>query len=108
MKSLTRQLLTRLPLAKVVLMSFSFVMDQASLDQLFEEHRGRAYTKKLSFSTMVYLIRDALISRQEGARRHLEQAKAQQKLPASVVAFYGKLARLPLEVSLAFVRQGAA
>jgi hypothetical protein len=108
MKSLTRHLLDRLPLAKVVLMCFSFVMDQASLDQLFEEHRGRAYTKKLSFSTLVYLIRDALISRQEGTRRHLERAKAQQQLPASVVAFYGKLARLPVQVSLAFVRQGAA
>jgi hypothetical protein len=108
MKSLTRQLLTRLPLAKVVLMCFSFVMDHASLDELFEQHRGRAYTKKLSFSTIVYLIRDALISRQEGTRRHLERAKAQQQLPASVEAFYRKLGRLPLEVSLAFVRQAAA
>ena len=108
MKSLTRQLLSRLPLAQVVLMCFSFVMDRTSLEQLFEEHRGRAYTKKLSFSTLVYLIRDALISRQEGTRRHLERTKAQDQLPASVVAFYGKLARLPLEVSLAFVSRGAA
>lgn len=108
MKSLTRQLIGRLPLAEVVLMCFSFVMDRASLDQLFEQHRGRAYQKKLSFSTIVYLIRDALISRQEGARRHLERAKAQNQLPASVTAFYGKLGRLPLEVSLAFVRRAAA
>lgn len=69
MKSLMRQLLDRLPLAKVVLMSFSFVMDRASLEQLFEEHRGRAYTKKLAFSTVVYLIRDALISRQAAGAR---------------------------------------
>src|ERR1700710_1515027 len=108
MKSLTRHLLDRLPLAKVVLMCFSFVMDQATLEQLFEEHRGRAYTRKLSFSTLVYLIRDALISRQQATRRHLERAKAQQQLTASVVAFYRKLSRLPVQVSLAFVRQGAA
>src|SRR4051812_5059949 len=86
MKSLTRHLLDRLPLAKVVLMSFSFVMDHASLDQLFEEHRGKAYTRKLSFSTMVYLIRDALIPRPQGPRRHLERAKANQQLPASVAS----------------------
>jgi hypothetical protein len=56
----------------------------------------------------VYLIRDALISRQEGSRRHLERAKANQQLPASVEAFYRKLGRLPAAVSQAFVRQGAA
>src|SRR3954453_18140146 len=67
MKSLTLGLLERLPLAQVVLVCWSFVMDDTSLEELFERHRGAGYRRKLGFATLVGLIRDAFLSREAGA-----------------------------------------
>ena len=37
------------------------MLDEPFLDWLFDEHRGRCYERLLTFPTMVYLIRDALV-----------------------------------------------
>ena len=56
-----RDTLARLPLAEAVLTLWRWVADSGSLDQIFDDNRGRCYEKILSFSLLVYLIRDALL-----------------------------------------------
>lgn len=107
MKSLTMGLLERLPLAQVVLMCWSFVMDDSFLEDLFRKHRGPGYFRKLGFSTLVNLIRDALLAKEDGARRTFERARQGGQMAVSVTAAYGKLARVPLELSQALLREGA-
>jgi hypothetical protein len=107
MKSLTVGLLERLPLAQVVLMCWSFVMDDSFLEDLFQKHRGPGYFRKLGFATLVGLIRDALLTKEDGARRTFERARQGGRMAVSVAAAYGKLARVPLELSQAFLCEGA-
>jgi len=108
MKSFAIGLLRYFPLAHVVLMCWSFIMDKSLLDELYEKHRGSCYERELRFSTLVHLIRDALMSPEQGARRTFERARQSGQLPVSLSAAYGKLARLPVELSNAFLRHGAA
>ena len=107
MKSLTLGLLKRLPLAHVVLMCWSFVMDDAFLQALFDQHRGAGYCRKLGFATLVGLVRDALLAREDGARRTFERARAGGRMGVSVAAAYGKLSRVSLGLSRALLREGA-
>ena len=107
MKALTLELLRRLPLAHVVLMCWSFIMDKTFLDNLFEKHRGPCYERELRFSTFVQLIRDALVAKEDGARRTFERARESGELPVSETATYGKLSRVPVKLSNAFLRYGA-
>ena len=53
--------MARMPLAESVLTLWRFVADDPISTRFSNEHRGRCYEKILSFSSMVYLIRDALL-----------------------------------------------
>lgn len=61
MDGFQRELLGRLPLAQAVLGLFAYALDDTFLNRVFEENRGRCYEAKLTFPTLVGLIRDALI-----------------------------------------------
>ena len=50
-----------MPLAEAVLTLWRWVADTALPDQVFDDNRGRCYQKILSFSFLVYLIRDVLL-----------------------------------------------
>jgi hypothetical protein len=45
-----------------------------ALQRLFEDHRGRCYTKVISFPLLVNLIADALLEHQGSANRSFEHA----------------------------------
>jgi hypothetical protein len=101
-----RAALDRVPLAQSVLLLWQQIADPTLLHDLFAKHRGRAYDKVLSFPTFVHLIADALLQHDGSARASFERALDQNALPVSIPAAYGKLRRLPIPVSVAFLTEG--
>ena len=97
------EVLARMPLAESVLTLWCWVADSAYLDQIFDENRGRCYEKVLSFSLVVRLIRDALLEHEGSGRKSFKHAEARKELETSHTAAYGKLGRLPIPVSMAFL-----
>jgi hypothetical protein len=100
--------LARMPLAEAVLTLWRWVADATLLDQVFDENRGRCYRKILSFSFLVYLIRDALLEFNGSGRRTMEKAEERGQLETSFRAVYGKLERLPIPVSTALLSRCTA
>jgi hypothetical protein len=94
-----------MPLAEAVLLLWRWVADEEHLYSAFERWRGRCYQKIISFPLLVQLIADALLQFAGSGRRSFEQAKHQDELAASVRAVYGKLARLPIALSMAFLAE---
>lgn len=103
MDPLARPLLARLPLAEAVLLVWSYLAEEPFLQRLFQEHRGRCYTKAIPFPVLVQLIADALLEHQGSAHRSFAHAREQGELEATAQAAYGKLGRLPIPVSVAFL-----
>ena len=102
------QILARLPLAEAVLALWRWVADADSLDQIFDDHRGRCYEKVLSFSLIAYLVRDALLEYGGSGRKSFDEAKDRGELEASYRAAYGKLGRIPIPVSAAMLARCTA
>jgi hypothetical protein len=103
-----REALDHLPLAQSVLLLWQQLADPDFLQKLFERHRGRAYDKVLRFPTFVQLIADALLQHDGSARASFERALEHDTLPVTIPAAYGKLRRLPIAVSTAFLAEGTA
>jgi len=51
----------RLPLADATLHMLDFVADPAFLAGLWDQHRGRAYERQISFGDLVHLLAEALV-----------------------------------------------
>src|SRR5437016_11135122 len=98
--------LDHLPLAESVLLLWQQGADPKFLQDLFDRQRGRGYDKVLSFPSLVQLIADALLQHDGSARASFERALEQDALPVTIPAAYGKLRRLPIAVSTAFLTEG--
>lgn len=103
-----QETLARLPLAESVLLLWQQVADAAFLQGLFDQHRGRCYDKVLSFPRLVQLIADALLHYDGSARASFEHALQDDALDVTIPAAYGKLRRLPIDLSIAFLTEGTA
>ena len=103
MNGFTREVLARLPLAESVLMVLSYVLEPEVLNSLFRAHRGRGYEKTLTFSSLVHLIADALLEHGGSGRKSFRSARERQTMPVSDQASYGKLRRVPVALSVAFL-----
>jgi hypothetical protein len=97
--------LPRVPLANAILTAWAYLLQPAMLDALFEKHRGRCYEDTLRFSTFVALIRDALILHHGSGRQSFQRAAQEGTLPTCQEAAYGKLRRIPLPLSIAFLEE---
>ncbi len=95
--------LGKLPLGEACYTALRWALDEQSLNNIFEEHRGSCYQGELSFSTIVQLIADSLIQYEGSGRASFEDAIDKGRLPTSVQAVYGKLSRIPVAVSEAFL-----
>lgn len=102
-----RELLARLPLADSVLSLLGYLWSPSFLDGLFDAHRGRCYEQDLTFPRLVELVRDALLVHRGSGRASFEAADARGELPVLAGSVYQKLARLPVAVSRALLRETA-
>jgi hypothetical protein len=102
------EVVARLPLAEAVLRLWRWAADEAFLGAVYEEHRGRSFTRVLSFPLLVHLIADALLVSEASGRETFERAQATGELPVSIQAAYGKLRRMPPRVSEALLTATAA
>lgn len=105
--SIAPEVRDRLPLAEAVLLVWRHLADEAFLEQIFQAHRGRSYTRLLSFPLLVELVGDVLLNHPHSARHELESAQETGALPASIQAAYAKLRRMPVDVSVALLNGGA-
>jgi len=98
-----QEVISALPLAEATCCLSREIMDDQRLTELFNKHRGRADEKVITFPVMVRMIGDALL--QEGGTAHRAFARAREEgdLDASMVAAYGKLARISINLSMAFL-----
>src|SRR6266567_769030 len=97
------EVLSRLPLAEAFYSLWGYAASDATLDDLFQSHRGRCYEDKLSFAELVWVLADALTRYQGRGRGAILDALQRQQLSCQPRAVYGKLARLPLTKALAFL-----
>jgi hypothetical protein len=95
-------------LAEAVLTLWRWVADADELDQIFDENRGRCYQKILTFSLIVSLVRDALLEYGGSGRKSFDEAQDRGELETSYRAAYGKLGRIPIPVSTAFLAECSA
>jgi IS4 transposase len=93
----------KLPLAEAVLQVMRYVGDEERLQSIFNEGRGRCYDGVILFPSLVKLIGDALLQHHGSGNQSFSRAREGGELTASKVAAYGKLGRLPLAVSQAFL-----
>ena len=105
MDGFAREALARMPLAEAVLGLWGWCADESFLQRLYQHWRGRSYEKVLSFPTLVGLVADALLQHNGSARRSFERAAEVDALPTSMVAAYGKLRRIPIALSEAFLAE---
>lgn len=101
------ELLERMPLAEAALLLWRWVADEEHLGSLFDRYRGRCYEKVISFATMVQLIADALLKYKGSGHQSFGRARESAELEASLTAAYGKLGRLPVALSMGFLRESA-
>jgi hypothetical protein len=79
------------------------LVNDAVLDLLFETHRGPCYQGKLCFAELVAVLADAITRYKGKGRGAILDALENQRLPCQARAVYGKLSRLPLPLSEAFL-----
>jgi DDE family transposase len=101
-------LLDRVPLAESVWLLWNEVLPDSFINQVFDDHRGRCYQRDFTLANLVHLVNDALFQHGGRGRQTLIRQGGTAQCPASVQAFYGKLRRVPVEVSEAFLADGAA
>lgn len=93
----------RMPLAEAVVQVFRYVGNDARLQALFDKQRGRCYDQVIRFPDLVTLICDALLEHGGSGNQSFSRARESGELKASKVAAYGKLGRLPISLSQAFL-----
>jgi hypothetical protein len=102
-----RETIARLPLADAVLHLLRYVLEDGFLCDLYERHRGRGYEDILSFSSVVSILTDALLVHKGSGRQALLGVQKHDQLPTVKEAFYGKLRRLPIDLSIAFLTEAS-
>jgi Transposase DDE domain len=100
-----QELLTSMPLAEAVVQVFQYIGDDARLQAIFDENRGRCYDDVIRFPNLVTLIGDALLEHGGSGNQSFSRAQENGELNASKVAAYGKLSRLPIPLSEAFLAE---
>lgn len=105
MDGFDREVLGRLPLAEAVWTLLWHVADEPLLTELFERHRGTGCERDVRFALLVELVTDALLRHEGSGRQSFQAARETNRLSSTNEAVYGKLRRLPVELSEALVRE---
>lgn len=91
----------RLPLAESVFRLLNHALHHQTMQAVFESHRGRSYQDTISFPLCLDLLAEALVKTHGSAHQAFQRAIDDGRLDTTVQAMYGKLRRLPIDVSLA-------
>jgi len=106
MNDFERELMRRSPLAACVLETCDFIFDDAFLRSIWDEHRGRCYEDVLKFDDFLRLMRDALVNHGGSAHQVFVGLATRDAQPCDESNFYRKLARTPVPLSRALLREG--
>ena len=106
MNDFERELMRRSPLAACVLETCDFVFDDAFLRSVWGGHRGRCYEDVLTFEDFIRLMRDALVNHGGSAHQVFLDLERRGAQPCDESNFYRKLARTPVALSRALLRDG--
>jgi len=98
-----RELIKRSPLAAGVLDMSAYIFNDQLLKAIWDEHRGRCYEDVLTFSTMIRLMRDALIRYGGSAHGLFLELESRKEEPVDESNFYRKLSRTPVQISRAML-----
>lgn len=97
------------PLGVMVRGTMEWMLDEATLEKLFQEHAPEQYTRELTISALVRLV--IQVSAGQRASVHAaykaDRASAQPTIETSYQAVYGKLGRINPAVSEAVVMHSA-
>jgi len=107
MNAFETELMRRSPLAGCVLELSDHVFDRQLLESIYQEHRGRCYEDVLTFESFLTLMRDALVDHGGSAHQLFVELEDRQANPINESNFYRKLARMPVAVSRALLREGS-
>jgi hypothetical protein len=100
-------LLDKLPLADATWLLWNQALPDQALNAFYDAHRGLCYQRSFSFANLVYLVNDALCQHAGSAQQTLKRHAESEHCPASEQAFYGKLRRMPVALSEAFLAAGS-
>jgi hypothetical protein len=98
-----KEALQRLPLAEAFYLIWRYIADDKTLNQLFEQYRGRCYEDKLIFSELVMVLADAVTRFGGCGRGAILDALKREELSSKMRTVYLKLNRLPLPLAEAFL-----
>ena len=107
MNDFARRLMRRSPLAACVLETCDFIFDNAFLRSIWDQHRGRCYEDVLTFEDFLRLTRDALVNHGGSAHQLFVDLERDGDEPCDESNFYRKLARTPVALSRALLREGS-
>ena len=102
----TQHLWDKLQIAESFWLLLRHVWSPESLDEFYDRHRGRHFQRTIAFSEIVAVLLEAITLRQ--GRAHAVLLDRGDELPASVQAVYGKIRRMPRELSHALLPADAA
>ena len=102
MDGFAKEVCKRLPLGEAALRLFDFISGAGFLTEVFERYRGRSYESVIGFPLFVQMITDALLQHGGSGHRSFQDAIENEALEASIRAAYGKLARVPISLSVGF------
>jgi hypothetical protein len=106
--SFVREVANQLPLGEGVLRMFAHIAEPEFLNEVFERYRGRSYESEIAFPLFVNLIADALLEHGGSGRQSFVRGIEKGDLGASIPAAYGKLARVPLSLSMGLLSEASA
>jgi hypothetical protein len=93
----------KLPLAEAFWLFLHHVWPVQDLEEFYEQHRGRHYTRQIRFPTVVALLLDAIMKHDGRAYPILQKQNLEGELPATIQAIYAKIRRMPRELSHALL-----
>jgi hypothetical protein len=103
----TSELLGKVPLAEATWLLWHKVLPDQTLNTMYAAHRGPCYERAFTFANLVHLVNDALCQHGGRAKQTLIRFDQTEECPASEQAFYGKLRRMPIALSEAFLAEGS-
>lgn len=90
----------KLPLAEGSTRLLDYALNDAILDHVFQRYSGRSYEKIIRFPIFVRLTADALLGHRGSAHQSFKNSVEADQLGVTIQAVYGKLARVPIRLSL--------